>query len=755
MGAEATIVADDTVPMLSDRWPDVVRLVGTLSHDLKADVAAAVDELLVGRCDAREQAETRLQLALGGLRGWAWEWDLRNDAHWQSQGWEEVLGYGIGEMVAGCDVLEALVHPDDKAKVRRQLIEHLLGRSPGYESEHRVAARDGRWLWMLDRGRIVEYDQDQRPLRIIGVRLDVTDRKLAEQQVQRSEQRLKTVLDNLEEGVIAVTPGLNGGFVNRAAVRILTGEAEASVPPTFDKLGPDGYEFFDSNGVPVPLDMRPLTRVLRGDRFTELPLRVRSLATGRERHLVFNGSPVYEDSKFSLAIIAFNDVTDKLNAERLALWASSHDALTKLPNREQFVQHLETAIATRRRSAKAGLLIFDIDGFGRLNDTLGHDAGDEVLKRIGRRIQRVIRTSDFLARLGSDEFAVLLPATERPEELQAAATRILDEVRRPLHLQDQRLDLRASVGVAAYPKDGNEAVELMKNTDLALRAAKAAGGGRYTFYRPAMRRELERRNQHLAAAREALVRDIIRPYYQPKIDLRTGQVVGFEALARLADSAAAHALPKGFADAFEDAELAPIIGARLLDSVLSDMRRWVEEGLLFGHVAVNASAVELRDERYATRLLARLGTEGIPAHLLEIEITENALLGHSGGPAEAIVGALTAGGVRVALDDFGTGYASLSHLKGLPIDVLKIDRSFVSGLSGAAGDDAIASAIIALGRSLGKLVVAEGIETADQAMLLRLRGCDVGQGFWYSKPLPAKDVPSYLRLYRPLVETPA
>lgn len=741
----------DTAPQaLADSWADVVRLVGGMSLDLRADVAAAVDELLIGECGAREQAETRLQLALGGLRGWAWEWDLRNDAHWQSQGWEEVLGYGPGQMVAGCDVLEALVHPDDKARVRRQLIDHLLGRSPRYESEHRVAAKDGRWLWMLDRGRIVEHDHNLRPVRIIGVRIDVTDRKIAEEQVYRSEQRLKTVLDNLDEGVIAVAPGYTSGFVNRAAVRILTGREPTARVPSFDELKLEDYEFIDAAGSLVPMSELPLARVMRGDRVSELVLRVRSKTSGRERHLVFNGSPALEDQKLSLAIIAFHDTTDKLRAEHRARWAVSHDTLTELPNRERFVQHLRSSIGSGRLQ-KTALLVFDIDSFGALNDTLGHPIGDEVLRRVGRRIRGAIRSSDFLARLGSDEFAVLLPVNEKADRLHATAARVLKEIRRPLHIEGNDIELRASVGGTTYPKDGIEPLELIKNADLALRAAKSAGGGRCVFYRPTMRRELERRAQHLANAREAIARGVIRPFYQPKVNLVTGHIVGFEALARRSDNKESLGLPRGFADAFEDAELAPMIGACLLDTVLADMRRWTAAGLLFGHVAINVSAVELRDEGFAARLLARLAAEKIPPHLLEVEVTENVLFGHSGGRAEAIVTELSRGGVRVALDDFGTGYASLSHLKALPVDVLKIDRSFVSGLSAGSGDHAIASAIIALGRSLGKEVVAEGIETVDQAALLRRRGCEIGQGFWYSRPLPAAEVPQYLRLHQPLM----
>ncbi|HEX8534235.1 MAG TPA: EAL domain-containing protein, partial [Allosphingosinicella sp.] len=391
------------------------------------------------------------------------------------------------------------------------------------------------------------------------------------------------------------------------------------------------------------------------------------------------------------------------------------------------------------------LLLLDVDNFKRVNDTLGHDAGDKLLCTFAERLTAAARGDDVVARLGGDEFAVLLTGVGSPEGVAAAVDGLLERLREPCIYAGRMLDCHASIGASIYPMHGADRATLLKSADIALYAAKAAGRSNLKLFEPRMRREMQLRSSMLNLARDALSKKRIVPFYQPKVELRTGKTAGFEALLRWNHPARGVQMPATIAAAFEDTNLAAEISDQMIDQVIEDARRWLDDGVRFGHVAINAAAAEFRRGSFAEQLLERLDRARIPTSYIQLEVTETVFLGRGAEYVERALKTLSKAGVKIALDDFGTGYASLSHLKQFPVDLLKIDRSFVRDFDLFPDDGAIIRAVVSLGQSLGIKVIAEGIETEAHHRFLVGSGCEFGQGFLYAKAVPAAEVPGLLR----------
>jgi diguanylate cyclase (GGDEF)-like protein/PAS domain S-box-containing protein len=439
------------------------------------------------------------------------------------------------------------------------------------------------------------------------------------------------------------------------------------------------------------------------------------------------------------------DVDDRRAADQALRWTADHDDLTGLWNRRAFMEGLRKAIAGAEGSGiEVALLLIDLDGFKLINDRYGHDAGDALLKEVARRLERVGTGDAMAGRLGGDEFAVFVFTPDR-DQLEDSLAALKQALAIPYSLNGQAHSCRASIGVAIYPGHGADSDALYKNADLALYEAKSAGGG-IRFFQSAMRATLHARLSQLSTARFALDHDQVLPFYQPKVDLGTGAVVGFEALLRWThgtlDARGVQA-PGMIPAAFEDAELAIALDERIFDRVTADIRRWEKAGLAFGRIAINISASEFRHDDFAEQFLARVERSGIAATALELEVTETVLIGRSPHKMLAILERLRSAGMTIALDDFGTGYASLIHLKQFPVDVLKIDCSFVQALEDPT-NAAIVRAIVGLGKQLGITTVAEGVETEAQATRLRRKGCNQAQGYLFSPAVPAARVPEFL-----------
>ena len=453
--------------------------------------------------------------------------------------------------------------------------------------------------------------------------------------------------------------------------------------------------------------------------------------------------PVDHETPYCLLSVS-RDITEKKKIEDQVQWQALHDHLTGLPNRAHFQAQLEERIAAQGEDCFAVLMV-DIDDFKLVNDTLGHDAGDTLLSTIAQRIASALRDKDFVARLAGDEFAVILNEVRSETGVTAVAQRIFDNLREPWMHDGRLADCRVSIGASIARTHSVDATELLKNADIALYAAKARGKGQLAVFQSGMKATVEKRSKQLALARQALRSDLIVPYYQPKIDLAKGNVSGFEALLRWRHARGGIQLPSTIQAAFEDMELGGEITECMLSRVLWDVSHWLDQGLDFGHVAINLTAADLRQADFATRLLTRLDTQSIPHNCLQVEVTETVFLGRSAGYVERTLQTLHDTGIKVALDDFGTGYASLSHLKQFPVDIVKIDRSFLQDLGQNPQSQAIIATVVGLGHSLNIEVVAEGIETEEQLRYLVTGGCTFGQGHLFGKAMPASRVPGLVR----------
>lgn len=435
------------------------------------------------------------------------------------------------------------------------------------------------------------------------------------------------------------------------------------------------------------------------------------------------------------------DITERVVAQQ-KLWAAAHqDPLTSLPNRRCFQKRLEHFLQFNRGVI---LLLIDLDQFKEVNDLEGHDAGDALLTEMAIRLKGALPDAGLIARIGGDEFAALLEA-DTYERLEGRIEALLDELRRPFVVRSSIFSCRSSIGVTSAPQDGSSPASLLKCADIALYAAKRQGRNRAAFYDSGMEAAVIRRAGTLKEVRKAIDLSRIVPFYQPKICLPTNRVIGFEALARWIHPERGVLGPAAFGDAFEDPDLAVGITQQILRGVARDIRHWTTLGVPYGRVALNASPPDFAKPDFPNLVFAELRKFGVPPHALQLEVTETVFLGHAPKEIGRMLRKFRRRGIRISLDDFGTGFASLTHLKQFPVDEVKIDKSFVGGLTLRKDDTAIVDAVIGLSRNLSLDVVAEGVETQAQVEYLRRAGCHVGQGFFFSRPLSAEQVPAFMR----------
>lgn len=621
------------------------------------------------------------------------------------------------------------IHPDDLGATDRDWSESLSSGEP-LDCTYRIKLKTGDYSWVRVRARPRRV-ADGRIIRWYGAVEDIQERVEAQSALLKAEERyrLATQATNdliWDHDLVAQTIEWNESHDRLFGYAFAELGREASWWE--DRIHPD-----DRRRV---LDELARTIAGEGTHFASEYRFARQ--DGTYAAVVDRGYIVRTAEGPVRAVGAMQDLSERKAAEERVLWTATHDALTRLPNRSMFNDGLAECLAEASSTGrKFGLLHLDVDHFKQINDSLGHDAGDALLQMFAERLRSVVRSSDVVARLGGDEFAVLLPGVSDAQDVHRRANAILDRMREPFTYAGNILDCRASIGASIYPQHGNTPEELLKSADIALYSAKAAGRGGLMVFQSAMRLEMQKRSSMISLARDALRDDTIRPYYQPKIDYGTDGLSGFEALLRWRHPTRGIQPPQSIQAAFEDLELAAAVSDRMIEMVISDMRRWLDDGVEFGHVAVNASAAEFRRNNFAERVLERLARSSIPTRHFQLEVTETVFLGRGSEYVDRALKLLSSQGVKIALDDFGTGYASLRHLKQFPVDIIKIDQSFVRSMEANADDEAIIRAVINLGKSLDISVVAEGIETELQDGRLRQLGCDVGQGFLYSKAVAA------------------
>ena len=444
----------------------------------------------------------------------------------------------------------------------------------------------------------------------------------------------------------------------------------------------------------------------------------------------------------------FTDISaEKFAAERIHRLAH-FDATTELPNRVLLQDRLLHAInRAARANGRLALLFLDLDGFKLINDTYGHSAGDEVLRLVGKRLLSRLRKADIVARIGGDEFAVVLSDIDQDSDVQITCDQLLQVINEPYQLGGNQSFVTTSVGIAMFPDDGRDVPTLLKQADAAMYQAKERGKNRYAFYEPEMNRRAEARLALSRKLRGALEKNQFSLCYQPQFDLSTGRLVGVEALLRWQDDDGEQVPPALFIPVAEECGLIMALGAWVLNEACHQAQQWCEQGLEFGRLSVNVSGRQFQDEGLADTVAAALAASGLPSQRLELEITESWVME---GPyrAETQMLRLNEMGVTLVIDDFGLANSSMAYLKRFPVQKLKIDNSFIRDIPTDTDDSAIVSAIIAMGHSLGLRVLAEGVETAEQSAFLRSTGCDEVQGYLFGRPV-RHDEMNVLLLYSP------
>jgi diguanylate cyclase (GGDEF)-like protein/PAS domain S-box-containing protein len=479
-------------------------------------------------------------------------------------------------------------------------------------------------------------------------------------------------------------------------------------------------------------------RVIAGEVLNDMECQLRS-ADGGARDVLLSARPILVDGEDCI-LSSIVDITDRKAAERHLAHLAMSDPLTGLANRSHFMAGLaEAADATAQAGGMMAVVLIDVDEFKRVNDSIGHDAGDALLCAVGSRLRDTIRPADLVARMGGDEFAMLLTRLRDASDLRAIIDRVSARLREPVNHNGRAIECRVSMGVALYPDDAGDTVALMKHADLALYEAKNSGRGRACLFEPALLANWQSEQHMLDRARAALVSAPPTPWYQPKVDVTNGRVVGFEALLRCVRADGTLIMPADIAAAFEHPELGRALSARMIDAVIADCRAWTAQDLAFGHIAINIPGVDLHDGDFPDMLLRKLSAAGVAPAQIQIEVTESVFLGRHAGVVERNLHRLSEAGVSIALDDFGTGYASLSHLKQFPIDIIKIDQRFVRDIEDDPEDAAIVGAVLNLAYSLGIETVAEGVENEVQLAYLRAGGCHYAQGFHFGAAMPGAD----------------
>jgi diguanylate cyclase (GGDEF)-like protein/PAS domain S-box-containing protein len=686
------------------------------------------------------RAKERLELALDGGNLAEFHFDAERGELSAGDGWVRFLGHAASPTVTLGAELIAMMHPDDRMHYTEALVRALRGEAPAFDVEFRIRTRRGKWKWLHARGRVTEQGSHGRATRVSGTVADIDERRRAEAALAEREQRFRDVVDASGEYVWETDAQGRYTYLSERAEAVL-GYARAEL------LGRKPRDFMPL-GEPRAVDEWFAGRAAEGQPFRDLLHRMINKSGGVIWQSV-SGVPVRDAGGRLIGWRGTGaDVTARKHAEARIEQLTTRDALTGLPNSTLLADRASQAILTAARNrSQFALLCIDLDRFKLVNESMGHRAGDALLRAVAERMGNIVHGDDTLARLGGDHF-VLVRSIKSVEDAAALAQRILGVLARPFTVESKALSVAASIGISVYPNDGRDFVELLKNADAALYHAKESAKGTWRLFAPALNARAVERLRLENELRSALTRGELALHWQPVVrgwppDRRTsplhwrGRVVGAEALVRWQHPARGLLAPEHFVPLAEECGLIRAVDDWVLERALSQAGAWQRRYGQKLWTSVNVSSPQLsQGAAYAEKLSAILREHQLDGRQVELEVTERVLMS---GLAENVSTLKAIGelGVRFAIDDFGTGYSSLAYLRGLPIHKLKIDRMFLRSIESNTADQAIVRTIASLARTLGISVAAEGVETAAQLERLLALGCEDWQGHHFSAPLDA------------------
>jgi diguanylate cyclase (GGDEF)-like protein/PAS domain S-box-containing protein len=767
------------------RGPTAVEL------DIVASAANVARIAIERRRDEAEilRAKERLGLALEASGAALWDNDVTSERVYLNEHWARLLGDEPRETVTTVAELTALAHPDDRQMLQDLAGDTIRGIRASYDAEHRVRAKNGEWKWILSRGKVVERAPDGRALRVVGTNVDITERKVQEQRIARLS-RIHAVLSGINSAIVrirdrqelleeacrisqehgkftlswiglldeatqAIRPvaraGREAGYLERLDLKMdplstgdlsMAAEALASCRPVV-------CNDIETDGRVRPWRAAALERGFRSA--VLLPLLLEQKAVGILA--LYSPEPgFFDDEEMKLLAELAGDIAFALETiekqERLD-YLSYYDTLTGLPNRALFIDRSGQQMRSRGgEPLMVAMILLNIERFRYINESFGHRGGDELLKLVARRLETAFRGKDYLARVGADAFGLVVRGVrDAAAVVHLVENQLLACFQEPYTLNGRELRVAAKAGIAMFPADGGDADTLFKNAEAALKKARDSGE-RHLFYAADMNARAAHALSLETRLRKAVEEQQFVLHFQPKVDLASDSICGLEALLRWSDPETGLVPPSQFIPLLEETGMLLEVGRWAIRHALSQRVAWHIKGLRPPRIAVNVSASQLRQADFVRVIRDSLDAAGVGPHGLDLEITESMVMKDVEDNI-AKLRALREMGVDIAIDDFGTGYSSLSYAARLPINALKIDRSFINGMTAHPHDMAIVTTIIALARSLNLRVVAEGVETAEQSRLLSLVKCDEAQGFLFSKPLAASGIEPLLRTLAP------
>lgn len=712
---------------------DVVRLLGEMAKDISfaMDNIAREERRQLAEKALRE-SETRLRLAVSASKLGIYDLNVKTGARSYNAEYALMLGYDPASFSESSRTFFERIHPDDRARWLAAFNGYLDGTLPEYHAEFRMRTAAGDWKWISSTGMAVERDERGSPLRFVGTHSDISERKATEERMRLSA----SVFESSHEAIVITDASLNIIAVNKAFVDT-TGYSPDEALGRHIGLLKSGYHeqaYYDA-----------IWQQIRDTGYWQGELWDRRKNGDIYPNLAAISAVQNEQGVVTHYVDIAADITQHKQAEERIKQLAYYDALTGVPNRVLLKDRATRDLAQAQRTGTELALFFvDLDRFKNINDSLGHIMGDRLLQAVAGRLRESIRDTDTVSRLGGDEFLLLFSVDGVPGAARVAR-KLLETVAQPFEIDGHSLRVTPSIGISMFPKDGTNFEELLKHADVAMYKAKESGRNAFHFFAPEMNTGALDRLILEGALAQAVDRHQLELYYQPQVRLGDGAVVGVEALVRWHHPEMGLLSPAKFIPIAEETGLIASLGEWVLREACRQNMHWERSGGLRLSTSVNLSSRQFVLGDVREIVSDALRETGLPAGRLEVEITESLLVQNDGTTLDTL-NHLKAMGVGIAVDDFGTGYSSLSYLKRFPLDRLKIDQSFVRDLTVDRDDQAIASAIVNLGHSMGMVVIAEGVEAEAQMRILRSLGCDEAQGYYFAKPMPATELEQFLRV---------